>query len=229
MTYAVQFDYIGVPGINLAYTPDTTQRAPIGATVTAVDPYFQAGDFFYGKATGTITAGQLVTWDKYDNVTACPNTANLGAPVGVALLAFTTGQFGWFQIAGTAPLSATASVAQGTTFGITAAGQVGANTAGKQVLNAKSAGASTLTVVKAGCNTLNGSATLQVPNSDGWFIGITLSGTGISGTVTAISPDGRSVTMSANATATGAISATGTYTGFILASFDRPFSQGAIT
>lgn len=231
MAFVSQIDFVGIAPINISYVPDSTQRLSVGVQVPAVDPYFQAGEFFYGKAAGSITACQLVTWDKYDNVTAMTNTANTGAQLGVAIQTMTSGQFGWFMVSGTFPISATASVAQGTTFGITAAGQVGANSAGKQVLNAKSAGASTLTVVKAGCQTTNGSTTIIAPNTDGWFIGITLSGTGIpaSTTVSAIAPDGRTVTVNNASTATGTASVTGTYTNFILASFDRPLAQGAIT
>ena len=58
-----------------------------------------------------------------------------------------------------------------------------------------------------------------------------LSGTRIAGgtTITAISDDMRSVTMSANATASGSVSVTGTYTGFIKAQISRPFVQGQVT
>ena len=78
---------------------------------------------------------------------------------------------------------------------------------------------------------MSGSAVVVVPNSEGWFVGITVSGAGIPGatTISSITPDGRTVTLSANATASGVVSLTGTYTGFIIAQINNPFVQGAIT
>ena len=175
--------------------------------------------------------GSLVVWDLNGNAVAVPNTANTGRPVAAAMFPMVAGQFGWFQTEGQAAISATASVAAGVTFGITAAGQVGANSAGKQILSSASAAPSTTTVVKANALTVSGSNVITVPNSDGWFVGVTVSGTGIpaSTTITGISPDGRVVTLSANATASGVVSLTGTYTGFIIAQLSSPFVQGAIT
>jgi hypothetical protein len=70
---------------------------------------------------------------------------------------------------------------------------------------------------------------VQVTSIDGLFVGLTISGTGVTGTITAISTNGRDVTLSANATATGTITATFTYTGFGLVHISNPFAQGAIT
>ena len=69
----------------------------------------------------------------------------------------------------------------------------------------------------------------KVVNIDGLFTGLTASGTGISGTITGMDAGGKFVTLSANATATGAITATFTYTGFVLVHISDPFVQGAIT
>ena len=90
-------------------------------------------------------------------------------------------------------------------------GLVEARRAGKQVLNAANSLPSATTKVKNGCTAAAGSLTLNVPNSRGWFIGATLSGTGIAvgATVVGISPDGLTVTMSAVTTAavSGAVTA----------------------
>ena len=51
----------------------------------------------------------------------------------------------------------------------------------------------------------------------------------ISGTVTAISYDEKTVTASANASASGQITATGTFTGYNICSLNRPSFQGRIT
>jgi hypothetical protein len=147
----------------------------------------------------------------------------------------TSGDYGWVQISGITPVNCQASVAADTTFGIAAAGQGGANGAGKQVLNARVLVAAAATVVKANCITTGLSIALQVPNSDGWFVGAYLSGTGIAGgaTVVSISPDGRTVTMSAASTAAISGSITATYNNatvfYNVAHINRPFAQGAIT
>jgi hypothetical protein len=82
----------------------------------------------------------------------CPNTANLGKLVAVcmseqgsvgAVNALTVGQFGWFMLSGNTPINGTATVAVGVNVGITAAGQIGAFAAGKQVNNAQSITAAT--------------------------------------------------------------------------------------
>lgn len=231
MAYAFLDTIAGSQSASNFFAPDTVQRHVPGTKIAGVDGYWGGGDFIYLKATATLLMGGLSVWDLTYNATAAPNVGNTGRSVAAALFPMTTGQFGWFQIGGMAALNATATVAAGVTFGITAAGQVGANTAGKQILNAASAAASATTVVKANSLTVSGSSVVVVPNSDGWFVGITVSGTGIPGatTISSITPDGRTVTLSANATASGVVSLTGTYTGFIIAQINNPFVQGAIT
>ena len=162
-----------------------------------------------------------------------PNTANTGRSIGVAINAvpsLASVQYGWVQISGNAVIRATASVAAGTTFGIdvTVAGSVAANTAGRQVLNAVSVAASTFTVVKT-AQTLNGSPFIKFTDVSGFVLGVTLTGTGVSGTVSVIDYDNRTITSTANSTATGSTAVTGTYTGFIVGQINRPILQGAIT
>ena len=229
MVWTVQDNYIGFPRI--VDTPSTTvPQFPLGTTVRGVDNYWGGGEFILLKANGTISNGNLVVWDLSNFATACPNTANMAQPVCTALNAFSSGQYGWFQISGRAYISTTASVAAGTAFGITGAGTVGASSAGKEIENAVSVAPGTTTVVKTNVSTVNGSPVITVPGgADGWFPGVTMTGTGISGTIVSIAPDNRTVTLSANASATGIISATATYTNFIIAAIDRPFAQGRIT
>ena len=231
MAYALLDSIIGAQSISNFFAPDTVQRHVLGTKVTGADGYWGGGEFIYLKASATLVMGGVSVWDVSHNASAVANVGNTGRSLAAALFPMTTGQFGWFQIAGMAAVSATASVAAGVTFGISAAGQVGANAAGKQVLNAASAAPSTTAVIKTNAMTVSGSAVVVVPNSDGWFIGITVSGTGIPGatTISSITPDGRTVTLSANATASGVVSLTGTYTGFIIAQINSPFVQGAIT
>jgi hypothetical protein len=231
MAYAAQYPLLGSAPLNLAYASDTTQRQVLGSIVGGVDNFWGEGEFMYLKSNDVILLGSVVIWNNLSVATLVPNAAIQGIPVAVALVAAAAGNFFWaFVSASQAPVVATASVAAGTGFGITGVGTVGAIAAGKQINNAKSVVASAGTVVKS-ASIINGSAIVIVGNTDGWFPGVAITGTGIpaSTTITAMSPDGRTVTLNNAATATGQVSLTGTYTGFIIAQFDRPFAQGAIT
>lgn len=230
MAYALLDTVIGSQSIGNFFAPDTVQRQVLGTRTSGVDNYWGGGDFIYLKAGATIAMGALCVQDLNGNASAVANVGNTGRPVVAAMFPMVTGQFGWFQDGGMAALSATASVAAGVTFGLTAAGQVGANSAGKQILGAVSAAPSTTTVIKASALTVSGSNAIVVANSDGWFIGVTVSGTGIPATttITSITPDGKNVTLSANATASGVVTLTGTYTNFIIAQLSSAFVQGQI-
>lgn len=241
---ASQFPLIGVQPISNYFAPDTTQRMPLGAIVAADDPFWGGGEYIYLEANATLNQGAAVTWNAAVGFLAInlPNTANQGCAVAWALYPMTSGQYGWFKLSGQIVANCTASVAAGTTVGITAAGQLGANSAGKQILGATSVQAATATITKANAVTRNGSPLLQVPNSDGLFVGLAISGTGIPAStyIGAISSDGRTLTMTQsdlataqNATATGSITLTGTMndgtTFYNVLYSDRAFAQGAIT
>lgn len=247
-TAATQFPLIGSQPVGNFFQPDSTQRHPLGAAIEFVDPYWGGGQAVYlGVAPGTsFLVGTSVYADPSNNAVALPNAANQGFPVlfslnNVQANASAT-QYSWFLASGTAPVLSTASVAAGAPIGITGVGTLGANSAGKQIVNARVELPATNTVVKANVQTTNNSPLLRVSNSDGWFVGMALSGTGIpaSTVVGAISPDGRTVTMFQtgtttvqNATATGSVSVTGTYNDgtrfWNVLDFNAPFAQGAIT
>lgn len=223
---------------------DTTPRFQPGFAQAFIDPWWGYGEYVYARASASIRAfGLAVLTPVFDSTlnsyrydaSEVPNTANLGRTLVVAAKAMSSGDYGWFCQSGLTPVNCNASVAADTTFGIAAAGQGGANGAGKQVLNARVIAAATTTVAKANCQNLSGSTALQVPNSDGWFVGAYLSGTGVAAgaTVSSISPDGRTVTMSAASTASIAGTVTATYNNatvfYNVAHIQRPFAQGAIT
>lgn len=245
MPFAPVDAVVGVPQIQFqGLVADTTPRIQPGNIITAVDNYWGAGEFIYARAAGSIRAfGLCVLTPVFDSalgsyrfdVTEVPNTANLGRMLAVSPMALSSGQYTWFQISGLCPVNCNASVAADTTFGIAAAGQGGANGAGKQVLNARVIAAATTTVAKANATADNGSTRLNVPNSDGWFVGAYLSGTGIAAgaTVSAIDSGGRFVTLSAATTAAVAGTVTATYNNatvfYNVAHLNRPFAQGAIT
>ena len=170
------------------------------------------------------------------NMTEAPNTANLGRAVFVAQAtgAMAAGDYGWFLRSGVTPINGSASVAADTTLGITAAGQVGANTAGKQIVGARVASAATLTVVKSGIGA-SGDNYIFVNDTDGWFVGGYLSGTGVgaSAIISDIDPMGKWVKASVANSAAIAGSVTQTANNatifYNVVALDRPFAQGAIT
>lgn len=232
MAFANTNSTIGNQPVSFFNDPDATQRHTLGRQIDGMDPYWGGATFIYLKAGEAIDMGELNVWDKDFNATNVPNTANTGRPVAAAMYPMASGDYGWFCVDGEVPVAVTASVAAGTTVGLTGAGTVGAVTSGKQILNAVSSLASTGTVAKANTTTVSGSNILRLSiPADGWFYGIALSGTGIaaSTTVTGISEDGRTVTMNNNATASGSVTVTGTYTGFIKLQMMHPFVQGQVT
>lgn len=244
--YAEMTGLIGAPQMSMAIgqVNQTPALTPPGQVVTAVDPWWGGAEFIYGRANGTIrpfglcvltpTFNSTAQQYRYE-VTEVPNTANLGRALCVAMQSMVAGDLGWFLVYGVTPVDCNASVAADTTFGIAAAGQGGANTAGKQVLNGRIVAAGSTTVVKANCQAASGSTVLTVQNSDGWFPGVFLSGTGIAALtrVLTVSPDGRTVTLSVATTAAVNGSVTATYNNatifYNVAHLNRPFAQGAIT
>lgn len=221
---------------------------PVGTIVVFNDPFWNGLECIRLAipVSTAVRVGTLSTLTNTYSFVAVPNTALLGQSVAMSLNDIPSNasfvQYAWFVIAGRYPVLSTASVAADTAFGITGAGTVGANTAGKEILNARIQQAATATVVKTSVNTVSGSPTLRVSNSDGWFVGLAITGTGIpastsigsidaSGTLVGMVSTG--TTTAQNATATGSVSVTATYNDatrfWNVATMQRPFAQGAIT
>lgn len=227
--YAQKAGLLGYGPVNDLLVADTTQRFPLGDEVTAYDSYFGWGRFIYGKAAAAQIVGEIVYWDNTYTMTSMPSTANLGYPVAVCRQKVPINGYAWYQIEGNCPVAASASVASGVAVGLGTAGKAGTNSAGKQLLGVRVHQASTFTLTKT-AQTQNGSPIIKVNSVDGLFVGLTLSGTGIAaGTITAIDPDGLTITNSANCTATGTVTMTGTYTGYLLCGINSPLTQGAIS
>ena len=217
-TAAPNYDYIGYQPVGNFFTPDTTQRHSLGTNLAVVDPYWGGQSLIYCSfpASTALSVGTVVVWDAAYSATGVPNTAVQGFSVGLVLNAVPSVaavQYGWVLISGRYVAWSGASVAAAAQIGITAAGKLGAVSAGKMLLNTKVETAATTTVVKANGRTQSGSPIIQVSNTDGWFVGLPITGTGIaaSSTITAIDPNNFTVTLNNNATATGAASLTGTY------------------
>lgn len=236
--------YIGYPPIVGAYTTELIRG---GFLAEAEDAVFGGGEMMFARANGAIrNYGVCVftpVWDATNfrltyNATEVPNTANLGRELGINVSgqALASGQFAWFLVSGQCPVNCNASVAADTTFGIAAAGQGGANTAGKQIVNARVVTAATNTVVKA-AQGLNGSNQINFPgsNNDGYFVGGALTGTGVGAAalVTFVDPMGAyilaSVVNSAAINGNVTQTANDATTFYNLATLNRAFAQGAIT
>lgn len=230
---------VGTPALdNRFLTIDATPQFDPGETLFMVDDYWGAAEFIYVKFVSTVRQFGLCTYlavfgNSQLELTAdeVPNSANLGRPLGIATSAAVSGHYGWLQISGTCPVANSASVAASSPFGIAAAGRVGANSAGKQVLNAVNSLPATTTVAKTGCTGRSGDTQINVNDSRGWFVGCVLSGTGVgaSALITDISKDGKVVTVSVANSAAINGTVTATYTGFNVITFQHPFAQGAIT
>lgn len=232
---------IGNPAVDFASLPDTTQRMGLGLVLDLWHPYWGGLQAMYVKFNGTVRMGGLcVLTHAVANgrvevlATEVPNTANLGRSVYVAMAPASAGQFGFVVVSGVCPINCSAAVAADTTLGIAAAGQGGANAAGKQILGARVVIASSQTVAKSGVAN-NNSTNLTVSNSDGWFVGAYLSGTGIAAatTITEIDGTGTQITLSAATTAAVNGSVTATYNNatvfYNVAHVNNPIAQGAIT
>ena len=229
---------LGTQPFNDWFTPDTTQRQPLGMVVAGVDPYWGYGEFMYIRSNDALLKGSLVMYNATYQGVLLPSTAGQGFPFGVAMAPMASGVYGWIQISGLAVIKTNATVAADTAIAVAAAGIAGTLANGKQLLNTRNLRAATATVTVT-ANTQNGTGVLFCPQGyDGLFLGAALSGTGIpaSTVVAALDPDGKRVyTGSAigtlgdkNSTATGQITLTGTYTGFGAAMISRPFAQGQI-
>lgn len=230
--YAFSEGILGTPQPIDVQVPDTTQRFPLGTVVAGTDPFFGFGEFIYvknGAASRGVGRVSYISTRGYV-LADYPNTANLGRPIVVPSAVMAADTYGWVCTRGMRPWSCTASVAAGTAFGITAAGQVGANTAGKQILGAVVIEPSTFAPTMI-VSTQQGSPFLDVYSIDGLFIGLPISGAGIPGgaTIAGLNPNQNQIQISANATATGQVTATTTWTGFLLVNAGPAHAQGAIT
>jgi hypothetical protein len=249
MTYKIDDQYLGYPPIeNVVPAP---ANAPLGlpisagAILPAEDPVWGPGEFIFARAGGAIRlyGACLLTpvWDATNkvytyNMTEVTNTANLGraAYVYQGNVALTTGQYGWFMMTGRTPVNCNASVAAASPLGVAAAGQLGANTAGKEVLNATCVTPATQTVVQSGSG-VAGDTVIRLSNTSGFFVGGYLSGTGVgtNAVVTFVDPLGRYINASVANSANVSGNVTVTYNNatifYNVIDMNRAGYQGAIT
>jgi hypothetical protein len=219
---------------------------PPGQYTMASDPVWGPAELLFARAGGAIPLASLCTltpvWDAVNltmqqNMVVCPNTANLGRPVYVYIgnTALSAGQYGFFMMEGCFPVASNATVAADTAIGIAAAGQLGANSAGKQMLNARCVTPATQTVVSAAVSGLPGDTKIFLKSTAGFFPGVYVSGTGVGAAAicSSVDPFGKFITVTVvnSAAVTGNITAT--YNNGVIfynvVAMNRPQAQGPIT
>lgn len=229
---------MGTQPFNDWFVPDTTQRHPLGMSVTAVDPFWGAGRFMYVASNAAILKGSVVMWDETFTASLLPSTVTQGFAWGVAMAPIPSGSFGWIQLEGRAVYKTNATVAADGVLAIAAAGILGATATGKQVLGVRNRIAATGTKAFAAATFAGQNKLFLSAGYDGAFLGMALSGTGVpaSTVVAALDPDGKTVYMGTSigtadklATATGSITLTGTYTGYGSGVINNPSTMQIVT
>jgi hypothetical protein len=188
--YAQISPLAGQPGQgfgNLAQ--DLTPRIGHGRIINVQDNFWGGATLIWVRANSVISAQSLVNlvpvFDpdnsfRYDAVGA-QITPNSGRPIAVSLGSFGAGQYGWFGLSGIFPVLATAALAAGSVayLSSTIIGQMGPVSAGRQIISAYVVEQNGRLLVKQGCKAAAGSKILAVPDSEGMFVGMSVTGTGI--------------------------------------------------
>ena len=142
MAYVITNPVLGYPAINSHGAAGYVETIPLGTIVQAVDPTYGAGEFIYLKGLDNTAVGSWVTYNQDDNSTTLL-AANAIGPVGVAMAATVTGEYGWYQISGKAIGKALSGYADNAlVYATSTAGSVDDTVvAGDRVKNAKGASA----------------------------------------------------------------------------------------
>lgn len=241
-TAATAYPLIGSQPVGNFFVPDTTQRHPLGAIIAFNDPYWGGGEAIYLKmpTSAALKVGTVMSYDVASSFTAATlaNTANMGKSICFlmnAVASSASAQYAWCAIAGSFPVWSSASVAADTAIGVVAAGQAGAVANGKQFANCRVTLPATTTVAKTNTQQFTSTILRTTTVSDGWFVGVALTGTGVgaSAVISAIDPDNRTITASVASTASNSVTVTGTYNDgtnyWNVCTFNRPFVQGQTT
>lgn len=230
----------GTQPFNDWFAPDTVQRHPLGVRVTAVNPYWGAGTFMYIKSNDAILKGSAVAWDESYQGVLLPSAVTQGFPFGISMAPAASGTYCWIQLEGRAVIKTNATVAADGVLAVAAAGILGATATGKQVLNIRNRVSATGTITATGSTYNNSNKVYFAKGYDGFFLGMTLTGTGINASATvvaALDPDGKTVytgsaigtTTDRLSSATGTVTITGTYTGYGSAMINNPSCMQIVT
>lgn len=194
-----------------------------GFLLPAEDPVWGPGELIYARAgAGIRLAGlcqSLFVWDATNkvytyNMIESTATANASRPyyVYIGNTAITTGQYGWFMTTGRFPVNGTSTIAANTAAGHNGAGQLTADAATFGIDGAIVITPATQTVVAAAVSGVAGSNQIFLANTQGFFPGVYVSGTGVGAAAICsfVDPLGRYILVTVvNSTAvTGNVTAT---------------------
>jgi hypothetical protein len=112
---------VGLPPVT---ETDTVQKFVIGTRCKAFDPTYGEAEFIYLPGVASTIVGSVVAFDTKAATTTLAVVATRG-PVAVAMSINVAGQWGWYQISGSAVVKTAAAVVAGTpAYSTATAGQV---------------------------------------------------------------------------------------------------------
>lgn len=120
MAYIITTALIGAQRIA---DTETTQHHPLGTRVTAKDDTYGEGEFIYLKGVASTAVGNLVIYDQKAGTTTRTVAGSRG-PCAVAMSANVASQYGWYQIAGSAVVTAGTVAANGDVYLTATAGSI---------------------------------------------------------------------------------------------------------
>jgi hypothetical protein len=147
---------------------DTVQNHPLGTIVKAKHSTYGEGEFIYLAGVASTVVGLVVTYKNSTGVTELiPNTANMSRPVAVAMSACVAGEYGWYQIGGSAVVKKTAvkvdpAVARQVYISATVGRVMQTSAAGKNILGMRWEATTTVT-----STTSTAVVTLNRPHAQG--------------------------------------------------------------
>lgn len=140
------------PGV---LSPKSSRQSFTFEMIRGYDANLGGGEFVYAQAGATLTAGAVVQFNQsqdssnrmVNSANPWAGTANSGDVLGVALVAMSANQWGWFQVSGNAIVNVSGAPAVGNPAYWQAAGVVSPTAvAGKQMIGAKFATAAGATL-----------------------------------------------------------------------------------
>lgn len=114
------FKIVNLIGASEIGSVDTAKRHPLGTRARGNDPTYGQGEFIYLKGVASTAAGNAVIYDNNAGTTTRTVAGSRG-PVAIALAATVANTYGWYQIGGTAVVTA-GTVAAGGNVYVTATG-----------------------------------------------------------------------------------------------------------
>jgi hypothetical protein len=120
MSYTIQTSLVGAQPIAVT---DTVQNHPLGTRVFATDPTYGAGEFVYLKGVASTAVGNAVIYDQYAG-TSTRAVAGSRGPVAIAMSANVASQYGWYQVSGSAVVTAGTVAANALIYATATAGTI---------------------------------------------------------------------------------------------------------